>query len=409
MKTRYSIYNIICCIISAVVLSSCIEKFEDDLEQQQSNMVVVEGTIVSDSTNTFYLTRSLKLKEDTTKFNKNYYVRPVTGAKVSVIGNDGSEYPLKTYIKYYGSIDYHDTSTHEDEYVGYIPKLNPEVEYYLRIIDNGDIYETTPAKPISTPDIDTIDIHQADDYADVDILLTTKKMNNSDDPAYYESTVDETWEVRPVYTVNVYYDPYSKTIQKGNPFYRVGWRFGNLNGTPALTSTVNYESKTLQKCKLYSINSDDERVRFNYSGLINQRAISKEEYEYKLACKQASSEMGGLFSPQASTIPSNIHCINGSKQAIGFVGVSMNTYKKRFYIDGEKISLPEIVYPNPTIVEPTYFDIMYKSGNRLLEEGSIANPGFKWVARKYVDISIYETVFEKPSYMPWKYDKIKIE
>ena len=70
-----------------------------------------------------------------------------------------------------------------------------------------------------------------------------------------------------------------------------------------------------------------------YSGLIHQRAISKAEYEYELARRQAGSEMGGLFTPQPSALPTNIRCLTSGKHVIGFVGCALNTSEYRFFLD----------------------------------------------------------------------------
>ena len=70
-----------------------------------------------------------------------------------------------------------------------------------------------------------------------------------------------------------------------------------------------------------------------YSGLVHQRAISKGEYEYELARRQAGSEMGGLFTPQPSALPTNIHCLTSKKHVIGFVGCALNTSEYRFFLE----------------------------------------------------------------------------
>jgi hypothetical protein len=84
---------------------------------------------------------------------------------------------------------------------------------------------------------------------------------------------------------------------------------------------------------MYDIDSSGERVYYKYSGLVCQRAITKAEYEYELARRQASSEMGGLFTPLPSALPTNIHCLTSQKHVIGYVGCSLNTSEYRFFIN----------------------------------------------------------------------------
>ena len=72
---------------------------------------------------------------------------------------------------------------------------------------------------------------------------------------------------------------------------------------------------------------------------MSQRAISKAEYEYELARRQASSEMGGLFTPLPSALPSNIHCLTSRKPVIGFIGCTLNVAKYRFFLNSYDYSV----------------------------------------------------------------------
>ena len=47
--------------------------------------------------------------------------------------------------------------------------------------------------------------------------------------------------------------------------------------------------------------------------------------------------MGGLFVPQPSELPSNIRCESSNKQAIGYVGVSLNVAEYRIFISTDDI------------------------------------------------------------------------
>ena len=49
--------------------------------------------------------------------------------------------------------------------------------------------------------------------------------------------------------------------------------------------------------------------------------------------------MGGLFTPQPSSQPTNIRCLTSGKRAIGFVGCSLNTSDRRFFLDGADFSI----------------------------------------------------------------------
>ena len=211
----------------------------------------------------------------------------VDDAKVSVRGSDGSVFIADGY---YGI------------YLCNVGDLNPDVEYYLHIEYDGDIL-VTPDTPFDP-----------------------NKEN------YYSWTCDETWEVHSDYTTTVYYDLFQgKGIFKMHQFPERGWKDATRN-TVMVGSSTNYEGQHIQKLKIYDIDHSDERVFYRYSGLVHQRAISKAEYEYVLAQQQASSDMGGLFTPQPSAPLTNIRCLTSSKHVIGFVGCSLNTGRMKDYL-----------------------------------------------------------------------------
>ena len=304
-------------LFTSLLFTSCVEEFEADIPAEDSNLLVVEGTICSGKQNTFALSR-------TQAINSSYIPRMVIGASVSVRGNDGSEYRTQLVDGYYTC---------------WIDNLNPDVEYCLHIETDGEVYESEPQKPLRTEKIADVCGVQNTPESNIDILVTTAAPYNPDQANYYSWTYDETWEVHPALTTNIYFD--IKKMDRAyydddnpNPYPTRGWMDSNSSLT-MIGGSQNYEGQHIQRLKMYEIDQRDERISHRYSGLIHQRAISKAEYEYELARRQASSEMGGLFTPQPSALPTNIHCLTSNKRAIGFVGCSLNTSDYRFFLNAE--------------------------------------------------------------------------
>lgn len=383
-------YSFACIYFFAALLlpTSCIDEFEADIPAEETHLLAVEGTIYSDSLCNFYLTRSREL--NTNSDNGNRYVS-VNDAKLTIKGSDGSEYPLQKTAK-------------NGIYSVQLPKLNSDVEYSLRIEDHGDIYESVPAKPLSTTKIESVEFNQTDRLSAVDVLLTTQEPKDTSSTLYYDWKVDETWEIRPILDSNLLYDP-----ERNKPIYvfplypKVGWMMDRK--TEAMIGmSVHYPRQQLRRSKLYDICLSDERIFYNYSGNIIQRAISKGEYEYKLACKQASSDMGGIFSPQAISLPSNIHSTNSERKAIGYVGVSMNESIFRFYIVGDSVQGKQFPrHPDLTITDNDW-DVchaLYNQGFRLFiwENGPVKDI-VEWAPLRFFDIRLRGAILEKPDYMP---------
>ena len=129
-----------------------------------------------------------------------------------------------------------------------------------------------------------------------------------------------------------------KPIYKANYFPSRGWK--NAVDTANIVGTsTSYEGQHIQRLKIYGIDCSNERIHHRYSGLVHQRAITKNEYEYLLACRQAGSEMGGLFTPLPSALPTNIRCLTSDKHVIGYVGCSMNTSEYRFFLNASDYNI----------------------------------------------------------------------
>ena len=306
-----SLYFALCLMVSVCTLSGCIDEYEADISEEYSDLLVVEGTICSGKLNQFILSRT----QDINSFNIPRQM--VSGAKVSVHGSDGSEYIAQGSYGYYSC---------------WIDVLNPDVKYYLRIETDGDVYESDPQKPIPSEKIAEVNVVQHTPESNIEVLVTPDAPFDADKANYYSWTYEETWEVHPDYTTYIYFDTkIMEPVYDPNQFPLRGWK--SIKGSSILVgASLNYEGQHIRKLKLYDIDRGDERMFYEYSGLIQQRAISKAEYEYELARRQASSEMGGLFTPLPSALPTNIHCLTSHKHVIGFVGCSSNTSEYRFFL-----------------------------------------------------------------------------
>ena len=307
-----------------LVLSGCIEEFEADIPVEESEVLVVEGTIYSGNQSTFVLSRTQPVG------TSHPSPQMVTGAAVSVRGSDGSEYVVLPSADGY--------------YTCKLCDLNPDVEYCLHIETDGEVYESEPQKPLRTEKIADVRGMQTTPESNIDIVITPDVPFNPDQAHYYSWTYDETWEIHPALTTRIYFDSKDYNIENWGPAYyddnhpypypERGW-MDDSNQMTIIGGSSNYEGQQIQSLKIYEIDQSDERISHRYSGLIHQRAITKAEYEYELAQREASSEMGGLFTPQPSALPTNVHCLTSSRRAIGFVGCSLNTSDYRFFLNAE--------------------------------------------------------------------------
>lgn len=312
-----SLCYVLCLMVGVSALWGCVEEYEADIAEEDSTLLVFEGTICSGKLNTFYLSV-------TQPVNSVGLPRRVVGAKVSVRGSDGSEYVAIGVYEYYTCM---------------IDTLYPDVEYLLHIEIDGDVYESEPQKPLPTEGIAEVRGVQNTQESNIDVLVTPDEPFAADKTNYYSWTYDETWEVYPEYTIMMYFDTdLMEPVYKEDLFPERGWK-DSKGSTIMVGASMNYEGHHIRGLKLYDIDRGNERIFHRYSGLVHQRAISKAEYEYELARRQAGSEMGGLFTPLPSALPTNIRCLTSDKRVIGFVGCSQNTTDYRFFLNAADISV----------------------------------------------------------------------
>ena len=377
--------------LSLFILSGCIEEFEADIPEADSSLLVVEGTICSGKTNTFILSR-------TQPVNSSYTPRLVVGAKVSVRGSDGSEYRAEEAGGYYAC---------------WIESLNPDAEYSLHIETDGEVYESEPQKPLRTESIAEVHGVQDTPDSDIDILITPDAPFESGHANYYSWTYDETWEVQSDYTTSVFYDiELMDAVIKPNQFPWRGWKDATSSAI-MVGGSANYEGQHIQNLKLYDIGHHlDERMYHRYTSLVHQRAITKAEYEYELARRQAGMEMGGLFTPQPSALPTNIHCLTANRHVIGFVGCSMNTSEYRFFLDASDyaIRLPVHDDTREWLTNPQSWLCrqMVESGMFLCVweiSGTTGSLETAWATEQQLDVRYKGAYIEKPDFWVEKSDE----
>jgi hypothetical protein len=371
-----------------LTLSGCIEEYEADIAKEDSDLFVVEGTICSGKMNKFYLSRAQAINPSKTP-------HMVTGAKVSVRGSDGSEYIAQNSYYNYGY------------YTCQIDTLYPDVEYYLHIEADGEVFESEPQKPLPTEKIADVKGVQNTPESNIDVLVTPSEPFASDQAHYYSWTYDETWEVHPDYITGIYYDvEKKKPVDKTNQFPLRGWKDAT-GSTIMVGASTSYDGQHIRGLKLYDIDRTHERMYYRYSGLIHQRAISKAEYEYELAQRQAGSEMGGLFTPQPSALPTNIHCLTSRRHVIGYVGCSLNTSEYRFFLHPKDFST--FHYPHPDtrlwIDNPTEMECLrlVARGMFLCEwdepMGGVLRTA--WAYLYQLDVRYHGAYVEEPEFWSW--------
>lgn len=348
-----------------IVLSNCVDKFDAHLPARDMGLLIVEGNIISDSTVVFCLSRSFSL--DMESFPQDY---DHIDAEVNVVGSDGSCFT--------------GTSLGKGKYQVVIGTLSKDVSYSSKIVYEGDTYTSEPQYPLETEDIESVTYEQPEEYGDIYIRLSTQ----SKDVAYYFWSYEEDWEVKTEFKVLFFYDPTTdEIIEYDTAPYEFGWCHYESSNIFVGTTESNLENRLKDK-RLYSIDHTDNRVSRYYSTLVKQRKISVGEYEYYQNKVKFNEEMGGLFTPQPSELPTNIICSKPEKKVIGYVGVNMNVAEHRIFI-----SNTDIQYTNPDdcellsasfMREHSYFELYSMGYSIAYWDPKIGM--YQWTARRCTDV-----------------------
>lgn len=319
---RYKIFTVI--LLGLLMVNGCISEFHVDLPEGNSERLVVEGNIIANSDSRFYLSKSIPLGS-----SEDVKPEPVTNARLIVAGSDGYKSNPATHIG-------------EGIYDVHIGNLSTDIGYNIEIEYDGDTYQSEPAVPIYTPEIESITWVQPQEYGEISV-----RVSNYDDNQgfkYYLWNYEEDWETTAEYRNRFYYDPV-KDLYYETPDYQYFYCWDKHVGNEILlASTEALTENRIVNQELFTRSSDDMRFWELYAVKVSQIAISKDAYDYFYHIKKQNVDMGGLFTPQPSDIQGNIACItNPDKKTVGYVSVTTNLTGKRIFITPD-----EITFKKPT-------------------------------------------------------------
>ncbi len=325
MKMNKTIYTLkaLACILLVASLGSCIKEYNADFDETDEDVLIVEGSIISDTECKFLLTKSISMTEVVPQLVDNL----VSGATVSVVGDNGQTFKGRMNAPGDYRVD-----------VGHLDTAH---KYYLSISlpNNGGsesyTYESMPMTPLTTPSPTEFEYFLSQNKTKVDIYMSTDNPNSSE-VTYFRWDYEEYWElnapIHPTHEYNRKTEEYQVITQDRSR----GWSY-QLTHPVIIASNANYAKKGLTKYVLYTIDKDDNRFNTLYFTDVTQCCISKAEYQYIDALNKQSDEMGGLFTPMPSELPSNIVCTKGNARVIGFIGVRANVIHSQQYISGADV------------------------------------------------------------------------
>jgi hypothetical protein len=315
MKKNLSL-KIMTGILISLALAHCKVPYVPPLKPSSTNLLVVEGFIDGAVPVSFTLSRTRTLSAGDTAARK-YELN----AKVLIEDDHQGSYPLTEA----GNGVYNSPG---------ILSLNPTYKYRLHIFTlNSEEYLSDLVAFKQSQPIDSINWNFKDNG--VQVYVNTHDPNNL--TRYYRWEYSETWEFHSYYSSNYEYVAAQDTVIPRTIPVNICWH-SDISTSILLGSSASLSNDLIYEMPLTYIEQHDNRISVLYSILVKQYPLDVNGYNYWLAMKSNTENIGSIFDPQPNETAGNIHCVsNPAESVIGYVNAG-NSFTERSFISN--ISMP---------------------------------------------------------------------
>lgn len=311
---------------------ACRKPYNPPAIASPGSYLVVEGQIDAGSDSTvILLSRTVSLSSKTV-------INPVSGAVVSVEGDENTTYPL--------------LQTGPGRYACAGLTLDNTHNYRLDIKTGGEQYLSDFEPVLNSPPIDSINFTTTGNSLNI--------YSNTHDPAnkvqYYRWDFIETWIYHSAY--DSYFVSNGDTVLLRTPAQQVYtcWP-SDTSSNIILASTAKLSRSVIVNNPVTALPSTSDKLTDRYSILVRQYALTGAAYAFWQNMKTNTEQLGSIFDAQPSQVPGNIHSVNNpSEPVIGYISVGSVT-SARIFIDSRQ--LPAWL-PTPPPIPCTLDTFYYK-------------------------------------------------
>jgi hypothetical protein len=329
-------------LVGLSLLCTCIDPYTPKLSGYAS-LLVVDGLITDANTsNSIRLSRTFQ--------DLNSTPPPVSDAAVFITDDAGNSNNLINE----GSGIYKTDST---QFNGI-----PGRTYVLHIkTSDGSEYESDACLMNPVPDIDSIYFAKDQQLVNngtqsqdgISIYLDSKEGDNNQ---YYRWVYEETWKFK-VPSPKKF--NYIKTDDPDNPIFmpitdvkEFCWKNGQSDEIIIRSISEGQPKKISRQPIIFIATDESDRLLLQYSILVKQYSISKNEYDFWNNLKEINEIGGDIFAKQPYTVLSNIKNINNpNERVLGFFQVSAVSQQRKYilYRNVALMGLPFYSYPCKTL------------------------------------------------------------
>lgn len=335
--------------IAVFALCTCIDPYSPRLSGYDS-LLVVDGLITNANS-------SYSVKLSRTFQDQNTPPDYVADATLFISDDTGN----KIYLKNRGNGIY---KTDSLEFKGIVGRT-----YILHILTHqGEEFASEPCLMQSVPDIDSVYFEKDQKVVNngtltqdgLSIYLDSRPGDNNQ---YYRWAYTETWKFKVPYPKKFDFNLADSTVSRiaVESVKEQCWK-SRKSDEILIRPVFPGEPASIKKEPILFIASgQSDRLLLQYSILVSQYSISKQEYDFWNNLKQVNESGGDIFAKQPFSVISNIHNINNPKERVlGYFQVSAVKQKRKYVLHSEtaKLNLPYYYYPCVTIEkEPADFQV----------------------------------------------------
>ena len=290
-----------------VVLAGCTDPYMPSVLTSPPSYLVVDGFLNARGTTTITLTRTYAIAAKgaaPAEAKATVYLEDEAGTRQLL-----REAPTGTYTSAFLTLD-------------------PGRRYRLHLNTlTGREYASDFVPVKLTPAIDALS-WQAE-ASGLNVRLSTHDPANA--TRYYRWDYVETWAIMPVYVPQVEFKPNTLPLPDITvPFPSKCWGTA-VSTTVLLGNTTTLSQDVVTDRLLRVLPATSERLYNGYSILVQQQALTKDEFDYWELLRKNTESLGSLFDPQPARLTGNVRCLNAPAElALGFVGAHSVVEKRLF-------------------------------------------------------------------------------
>lgn len=197
-------------------------------------------------------------------------------------------------------------------------------------------YESDVVTLLKTPPIDSV--AWGAERAGVPIYITAH--NGQEESLYYYWKFTETWSYTAGYQTSLTLDANYQVVPLTESIFQCWSTATSKDILVAAASTRDDDTGVISKFPLVIVPWESPKLQYRYSVLVEQRAISKETFEYLEELKKNTENLGTLFDPLPSAPAGNMKCLTRPNEMVQGNFTASTIEKKRIYINSSDLDRP---------------------------------------------------------------------